>query len=46
MASLKISAGGKVACDNMRQSRGPGLLILGAVVLTEGESPTSEWAGA
>lgn len=29
----------------MKQSWGPGLLILGAVVLIEGEPPVLEWVG-
>lgn len=29
----------------MRQSWGPGLLLLGAVILIEGEPPVSEWVG-
>lgn len=37
MASQNQSTGGRVAWSSMKQSWGSGLLILGAVVLTEGE---------
>lgn len=46
MASLENqSTGGRLTWGSMKQSWGLKLFILGAVVLTEGESPRFGWGG-
>lgn len=46
LAACLSPSAGRVAWSSMRQSRQPGLLLLlGAVVLTEGELPESDAQG-